>query len=254
MLLSPNPNSGTFVSDTFKGLYFEDEENAFLDSLLANIERLEDPVKRSLAIAAVCRACLKRRPRGVFTYVGRRYEDGRRDLRLTLREHFVANIEAFNSAVFDNDQTNCALNVDAFDLDLKPDLVYLDPPYFTPHSDNEYTRRYHFIEGLARSWQGLEIQTHTATKKFKKYDTPFASAQGAHRGFEELIERFKSSIIVVSYSSNGIPSKNELVGMLKSVKKSVTVHQIDHTYSFGTHSHLPANGTSKVTEYLFVAS
>ena len=41
------------------------------------------------------------------------------------------------------------------------DLVYIDPPYFSALSDNEYVRRYHFVEGLARNWKmliGSQIQ------------------------------------------------------------------------------------------------
>lgn len=56
-----------------------------------------------------------------------------------------------------------------------PDLVYIDPPYYSPLSDNEYVRRYHFVEGLARDWKGVEIQENTVTKKFKSYPTPFST-------------------------------------------------------------------------------
>lgn len=83
-------------------------------------------------------------------------------------------MEAVNNAVFDNHKTNKSVNGDAMALEVeKPDLVYIDPPYYSPLSDNEYVRRYHFIEGLARDWKGVEIQEHTKTKKFKSYPTPF---------------------------------------------------------------------------------
>ena len=49
----------------------------------------------------------------------------------------------------------------------KIDMVYMDPPYYSLHSDNEYVRRYHFVEGIACNWQGVEMQWHTKTKKFK---------------------------------------------------------------------------------------
>ena len=45
-------------------------------------------------------------------------------------------------------QQNLALNQDVFSLDVAADLVYLDPPYYTPLSDNDYLRRYHFVEGI----------------------------------------------------------------------------------------------------------
>ncbi|MBT3363114.1 MAG: Dam family site-specific DNA-(adenine-N6)-methyltransferase [Chloroflexi bacterium] len=253
MLVSPNNSASTFISDTFQGLYFSDEENAFLDSLLLNIEALEEPYKKSLAFAAISRACLKKRPRGIFTYTGERYDDGRRDLRMSLQEHFLANIEAFNAAVFTNGRNNLAINSDVFDLNVDADLVYLDPPYYTPKSDNEYTRRYHFVEGLVRNWEGLKIEYHTKTKKFERYNTPFTSKDTIVSALDRLFSKFKDSILVVSYSSNSLPGKGEIVAMLKTYKKNVLVHQINHLYSFGTHNHRVNSNANRVQEYIFIA-
>lgn len=251
LLLSPNPKPQTFIQDTFAGLYFSDDENRFLDLVSANLARLDDPMKRSLALAALVRACLKRRPRGIFAYVGERYNDNRLDMRRNLREHFIIAIQEFNRAVFDNKQTNQAYNGDIFNLELKPDLVYIDPPYYSPHADSDYLRRYHFVEGLVRYWNGVEIQQHTKTKKFPKYPTAFDGKKATYEAFPKLFEKFRDSILVVSYSSNCLPSKSELVDMLKQYKKQVTVHEIEHKYSFGTqHEGRKANN---VEEYVFVA-
>jgi DNA adenine methylase len=252
-LVQPNPDAGTFIADTFDGLYFAHDENRFLDSLRANIEQLDNSYKKSLALAAMVRACLKRRPRGIFTFVGDRYNDGRRDMQLSLREHFIENIAAFNRAVFDNKQKNQAYGLDIFDLDIEADLVYFDPPYFTLNADNDYTRRYHFVEGLVRQWQGLEIQYHTATRKFKSYETPFSKKETAGDAFDMLFKKFKNSIIVVSYSSNSLPDKGTLVSLLKKYKRRVQVHQVEHLYSFGNQNHKVGNNANRVNEFVFVA-
>jgi DNA adenine methylase len=253
MLMQPNANAGTFIAETFRGLYFNDEENAFLDSLRANIELFDNEYKKSLALAAITRACMKRRSRGIFTFVGDRYNDGRRDLQIDLKQHFLENVQAFNGAVFDNEQENLALNEDVFDLDVYADLVYLDPPYYTPRSDNDYTRRYHFVEGLVRQWEGVKIQHSTKTKKFKRYETPFISKDTVHDAFDRLFAKFRDSILVVSYSSNSIPDKADLVGMLKKYKPRVRVYQVEHLYSFGTHAHMVGKSANRVREYVFVA-
>jgi DNA adenine methylase len=253
ILLHGNGKSGRFISETFKGLYFTSKENEFLDSVRANVELLSNPYKKSLALAAISRACMKRRPRGIFTFIGDRYDDGRRDMRIDLRAHFLENVEAFNAAVFDNGRENIALNLDVFQIPTGADLVYLDPPYLTPKSDNDYTRRYHFVEGLVRNWEGLEIQTHTQTKKFKSYDTPFVARDRVFDAFERLFDKFKESIIVLSYSSNSIPTKTDLVKMLKRNKREIRVFQIDHTYSFGNQGHKVGNSSNRVKEYVFVA-
>ena len=253
MLLEPNVNRQNFIQETFQGLYFSDEDNLFLDNAVANIQQLASPSKSSLAITALNRACVKRRPRGVFTYTGNRYDDGRRDLKLSLQEQFLEAIELLNAAIFGNGQQNLALNQDVFNLDVGPDLVYLDPPYYTPLSDNDYLRRYHFVEGLSCYWQGVEILHHTKTKKLRKYYTPFDSRTEVYGAFEHLLRKFSNSIIVVSYSSNSLPNRTELTDMLKAIKGNVMVHIIGHKYSFGTHSHKVGNQNNAVQEYLFVA-
>lgn len=252
-LLASNDQRQNFIQETFQGLYFSDEDNLFLDNTVANIQQLTSSFKQSLALSALNRACVKRRPRGVFTYVGQRYDDGRRDLKLSLREQFLEAIILLNAAVFDNGQPNLALNQNVFNLNVTADLVYLDPPYYTPLSDNDYLRRYHFVEGLSCYWQGVEILHHTKTKKLRKYLTPFDSRTEIYGAFERLLQKFAGSIIVVSYSSNSLPNCEELTAMLKQIKGNVQVHLIEHKYSFGTHAHKLDNQNNAVQEYLFVA-
>ena len=131
------------------------------------------------------------------------------------------------------------------------DLVYIDPPYYTPKSDNEYVRRYHFLEGLARSWKGVEIQQETKTKKFKSYPTPFARKEGAEKAFDELFSRYRDSIMIVSYSSNSLPTKEQMMSLLARYKRNVEVLPIDYRYNFGNRS--GGNGIRQnVREFLFI--
>ena len=253
LLLEPNPEQDNFIQITFKDLYFSDADNLFLDNTVANIQHLVSPFKQSLALSALNRACIKRRPRGVFTYTGNRYDDGRRDLRLSVKEQFLEAVQVLNASIFDNGQDNLALNQDVFSLEIRPDLVYLDPPYYTTHSDNDYVRRYHFVEGLCCYWQGVEILYHTKTRKLRKYHTPFDSRTEVYPAFEQLFQKFSDSIIVTSYSSNSLPTRDDLIRMLHEVKEVVKVYAIDHQYSFGTHSHKIGNPNNAVQEYLFVA-
>ncbi len=246
-------NSNNFISKKFKDLYFSDSDNQFLDRVRANIELLDNEYKKSIALASLSRACIKKRPRGIFTFIGHRYDDGRKDLRNTLKEHFINNVQVFNEAVFDNSMDNKSNNQKTQDLDVNTDLVYLDPPYFSPKSDNDYVRRYHFVEGLVKNWEGLEIQENTKTKKFKSYKSPFSNKNEAYSEFEKLFSKFRNSIIAVSYSSNSLPTKDELTEIMYGFKDNVIVHEIDHTYSFGTQSHKIGNENNRVKEYLFIA-
>lgn len=251
MLLKETKTDG-FVSSVFQGLYFSDEDNQFIDQLRTNIKKMRLAAKRDIAMSALIRACLKKRPRGIFTYTGFRYDDGRKDLKLSLQDHFPAALHQINGAVFNNGKTNRAVHGDAMALRQSADLVYIDPPYYSPLSDNEYVRRYHFLEGLARDWKGVEIQEHTKTKKFKSYPTPFSTAAAAHDAFDHLFRQHKDSILVVSYSSNSLPTQEQMIEILAKYKKQVDVVAVDHRYSFGNQGHKVNDNKNKVQEYLFV--
>ena len=251
-LLVEHKESDHFVATTFKDLYYTDKENDLIDTLRTNISTIKDQYKYAIAMSALIRACTKKRPRGIFTYTGQRYNDGRKDLQKTLEQQFLEAVEAINNAVFDNGQVNRSAQTDAMSLKVEtPDLVYIDPPYYTPLSDNEYVRRYHFVEGLARDWKGVEIQQHTQTKKFKSYPTPFATRKGAADAFDHLFKKFSNSILIVSYSSNSLPTQDEMVAIMAKHKQHVEVIPIDYKYSFGNQNDAKTHRNT-VQEYLFV--
>ncbi len=254
-LLRSNSKAESFVSETYSGLFFEEVDCAFLDNLWVNIQLLKSPLKRSLALAAASRACMKKRPRGLFTFTGKTGWDGRRDLRISMREQFIEAVEVLNACVFSNQKANKAYHGDVFDLpnDLA-DLVYLDPPYISPFSDCDYTRRYHFVEGYCTYWKGADIMMGTKTKKLRSYETAFGGRSGVADAFRRLFAHFKRSIIVLSYSSNGIPSREDLVAMLKEYKRSVVVHEVAHRYHHGNHAHKVGDNNNVAKEYLFIAS
>ncbi len=254
-LLRPNAKAANFVQRTFGTLYFNPEDNAFLDNLWANIQELESPLKQSIALAAACRAAMKKRPRGIFTFTGRKGWDGRRDLRLAMEEQFLIAVQQFNSAVWSNRRANRAMCKDIFDVNPDGyDLVYIDTPYISPYSDCDYTRRYHFVEGFCTYWQHAEIPSGTKTRKIRSYPTAFSKKSEALRAFERLFRHFRGSTLVVSYSSNGIPSEVEMLRLLRETKKTVEVWRTSHLYSFGNHNHKVGDNNNLVEEYLFVAA
>ena len=247
--LTKEIETDNFVFNTFKGIYFCDEDNHFIDILRTNISQIDDPYKKAIAMEALIRTCTKKRPRGIFTYVGERYNDGRKDLQKSFHDHFIDAVELINNAVFDNGKKCKSYNVDSMKLKKSADLVYIDPPYYTPKSDNEYVRRYHFVEGLARDWKGVEIQEDTKTKKFKNYPTPFSTKEGAATAFDTIFKRYSESILIVSYSSNSLPNMDDMISLIKKYKSKVEVIPIDYKYSFGTRETVKRND---VQEYVFI--
>ncbi|MGQ9371515.1 DNA adenine methylase [Azospirillum sp. ST 5-10] len=252
-LTAPAPGADDFIERTFTGIFFTPDDLRFLDRVSANLARLAHPHEQALARAALVRSCLKKQPRGVFTVSGdlSHYDDGRRDLRLSLAEHFAEQVAAFDAVVFDNGRENVALCGDVFAAEAGADLVYLDPPYVPRADDNCYIKRYHFIEGLSCYWRGLRILEGTKVRKIEKRYTPFSYRRTALDAFDRMFARFRDSIVVLSYGSNGFPDRDRLVELLGRYKSRVQVHARPHRYHFGTHD---AVRRAEVQEYLIVGT
>lgn len=250
VLLSPNADGRNFIQQTFQGLYFNQEDHAFLDAVWSHIHSLST-YKRDLAISALCLSVARKQPRGVFTVTTLKYDDGRRALHTPLKNLFIEAVEEYNNIVFDNGKKNKAYCKDIFEVDPNGfDLVYFDPPYVPLKDDNCYIKRYHFLEGLSVYWRGQKILENTKTKKIEKKFTPFSYKHTITNALQELFHRFKKSTIVLSYSSNSVPDKNKLIEILKKEKQDIQVYAIPYKYSFGTHSSVQRQ---KAFEYIFVA-
>lgn len=251
-ICSGNLDGRTFISTTFDGLYFPGEDLRFLDAAWSHIDRL-DGSQRALALASLCLAAAWKQPRGVFTITTPRYDDGRRQMRMSLEALFREAVGAYNAAVFRHPRAQARSTCgEVFEVD--PEgfaLAYLDPPYAPPRDDTCYIKRYHFLEGLATYWSGQEIMWETKTRKLEKRFTPFAYKRTVRDAFDRLFEHFGASALVVSYGSNAALPIEELEGLLRRHKRFVRREEIAHRYAFGTH------GTASrrvATEYVLVAT
>ncbi|MEZ6062491.1 MAG: DNA adenine methylase [Planctomycetaceae bacterium] len=251
LLLAHDPKHRRFIETTFNGIFFTTEDLRFLDRVSWNLPKLGNRYKQAIAASAMIRACAKRQPRGVFTVAGDpdRYKDDRRDLRMSIEEHFLEHVDVYNAAVFNNGRSNRAIRSDIFSVGSSFDLVYLDPPYVPRSDDNCYMKRYHFLEGLSCYWNNVEIMETSRVKKISKPFTPFSYRRTAIEAFDRMFASFADSTIVLSYSSNGYPDLTQLKEMLGRYKGTVDVHQRSHRYHFGTHSKASRN---QVVEYLIV--
>ena len=249
-LIRYDPHHLHFIERTFKGIFFEPVDLRFLDRVWWNLKQLDD-TRRDLALTALIRSCLKRQPRGVFTVAGdpEHHKDGRRDLHLSVREHFFEQVERLNAVPFDSGRPCHATHSDVYAVEGEFDLVYLDPPYVPRSDDNCYMKRYHFLEGLSCYWQGQRIMKDTKVRKIEKPYTPFSYRREATDAFSRLFQRFSRSTIALSYSSNGFPDLDVLVKLMQAHKGQVDVFERPHRYHFGTHGSVRR---TQVSEYLII--
>lgn len=229
-----------FIKETFGDIYFLEEENEWLDIVIQNINQLKNEYKKSMFLWALYQSCISKRPYNLFhrknLYV--RTADVKRNFGnkttwdKSFEEHFYKFIKEINSAIFDNKKDNKVYNEDIFDLNIKTDLVYIDTPYIPEKGTLTYYRDfYHFLEGLTdyNSWDE-QIDHNSKHKKLYSTYNIWEDKKNISNGFERLIEKFKDSIIVISYRSDGIPTIDNICKILKKYKKKVYVESIDYQY------------------------
>ena len=226
-----NINYPTFIYDTFKDVYFTDEENEWIDIVVTNIDSLKGFYKKALAYFALTQACIIKRPYNLFhrknLYI--RLSDVERSFgnKVTwdtpFEVHFRNFAEEANRAIFRNGKQNKALNMDVFDIQGQYDLVYIDTPYISKKGVGvDYFGFYHFLEGLVSygNWDRM-IDYKTKHKRLRGNGSVWTDKNKIFPAFDRLFKKFRDSIMVISYRSDGIPSVDDLIYLLKKYKKNV---------------------------------
>lgn len=228
---SPGNEYHRFIQETFKDIYYTHEENQWLDMVVQNILRLGNKYKQALAFYALFQACLVKRPFNLFhranLYIRlaevRRSFGNKSTWDRPFPDHFLRFAKEANGLVFDNGRKNISVNHDAFEVDGSYDLVYIDPPYTSATGNSvNYLAFYHFLEGLAKyhEWHGL-IDYSTKNKSLRIPPNPWNNPDRVRDCLRECFDRFKESILVVSYREDGIPSVDEIEKDLSCFKSRV---------------------------------
>jgi len=229
----------TFIKDTFRDIFFLDEENGWLDMVVTNIRLLDDEYKRAIAFTALFQACIIKRPYNLFhranlymrTAEVKRSFGNKTTWDKPFPEYFRVFAQEVNSIIFSNGRSNRALYKDVFNVEPGYDLVYMDTPYINAKGTGvDYLDFYHFLDGMLDydNW-GKRITQIYKHKRLKGDKSLWCQPNKIHDAFDRLFRHFKDSLLVISYRSHGIPSQDELVEIL-SKYKSVTLHKVDYKY------------------------
>ena len=231
----------TFIYDTFHDIYFTDDENQWLDYVITNIKYIHDNYKQALAYYALFQACIIKRPYNLFhrknlyirTADVERSFGNKKTWDTPFENHFIKFAKEANDAVFDNGEKSRAFHSDISDLDIpKPDLIYIDTPYISAKGVGvNYFDFYHFLEGIVSydQWPSL-IDYNSKHRKIKNGKNEWCNKGEIHQAFQKLFNKFKDSILVVSYRDNGTPTISELANMLAKIKRSIDVKKLDYKY------------------------
>ena len=147
--------------------------------------------------------------------------------------HFRDFVAEANGALFDSGVSCRALCGDALDVPGRYDLVYIDTPYINRRGTaTDYHGFYHFLEGTVHypCW-GERLNYAKKHLPLQCQPSPWSDRHQVHDAFARLFDRYRDSILVVSYRSDGIPTEVELVALMRSVKRRVRVVHRAYQYA-----------------------
>lgn len=151
--------------------------------------------------------------------------------------------------LLDNHRINKAYCCDAIELlsTVHADICYIDPPY----SKQQYSSNYHLLETVCMNDTPL-IKGKTGVRQYADIQkSKFCSTVYATQTLYKLIEACQSPHIIISYTSRGIITSNEIRQALAQFcdPQSVVMHEFDyHTYKGSK-----TKSSEKHCEYLFYA-
>jgi adenine-specific DNA-methyltransferase len=114
--------------------------------------------------------------------------------------------------VVDNGRNNQSYNMDANILikEIDGDILYLDPPY----NSRQYAPNYHLLETISR-YDNPEIKGVTGMRPYDDIKSDFCVKHKVLDVFEDLIDKAKFPNIVMSYSTEGLMTSDQIETVFK---------------------------------------
>ena len=201
------------------GLIFEYEYFYLLGCLLESVSKVAN-------VAGVYGAYLKKwDPRAVKEIIFRPIES------------FKSENKANVIRCYNNNLIDIISNVEC-------DILYLDPPY----TKNKYTTQYHLLETLVRNDNPI-IKGVTGGRSFDNVSDNWSRPYYVEVEFENIIRDTNANYIIISYSSDGIMSKEYILNVLKRYGKAETLELVEIPYK--KYRNYKTNSTDEHFEYLF---
>jgi adenine-specific DNA-methyltransferase len=238
-----------YISESYAGTYFTEENCGRMDAIRAEIERLagaaaitpgeHDALLASFLLAADRVANTLGQYDAFLKNIDGAVMDGGRHLvdervrtpfRLQPLEPLPGNVE-----VIEGDMVALAPSIPV-------DVAYFDPPY----NHRQYCDNYHVLENLAR-WEKPPL--FGKTRKFDRagLKSPFSSRAHAAHALGALADGVRARHIFLSYSSEGILAPDEIAAILARRGETAVMETSYPVFGNGA----GVSSRRSVTEYLF---
>ena len=243
--LAPNSNAGSFIVDNFSGYYYTKKVLSWLDQVWSNIQKLSG-YKKDLALAALGNTVKAKSLYGQFhrskinlksdadmeTEAGGFKESQLTSIPISsMVESFKRYANQLNRLVFDSGQECKVFHGDAVEAVRKygADVLYLDPPYITEFSNNDYEYSLHFVEGLMNRWADKELldDNRRSYKSRTHYDRESIRALIESLASEA---RGKYKTVIMSYRDHAFPTEKEIKNIFSERFGQVRVKGMDVEY------------------------
>jgi len=126
------------------------------------------------------------------------------------------------------------------------EVCYLDPPY----NSRDYSSNYHLLETIAK-YDYPTIKGKTGLRDDNVPKSKFCSKVNAFQEFNNLFSKIKSKYLFLSYSSESILSKTQIIELLQTNWSNIICYEKEYQ-RFKSNTNCEQNKT--VTEYLFAAT
>ncbi len=127
----------------------------------------------------------------------------------------------------------------------KFDIVYCDPPY----NERQYSKNY-FVLNMIAMYENHPVVKGITGIPENSYISPYCQKKSVKKAFESMVENINSKYIFISYSSEGLISKDDFVGILEKYGK-VDVYEKEYK-RFKSFDYTNKVGVSgNLMEYIF---
>jgi adenine-specific DNA-methyltransferase len=144
---------------------------------------------------------------------------------------------SFNKNVIDLLEDNCLRDYE---------VVYIDPPYVANRS---YHDNYHLLETISK-YDYPKIKGKTGLRDETVTKSKFCSKRDALGEFKLILDKIESKYIFISYSSESIVSKEQMIKILEESWDNVKCYEKDYQ-RFKSNKNSNDKQPKNVVEYLF---